>query len=395
MLSARRGQAGILLSHSLLVQLITFLLRPATTYRAIELATPAAWLGVLSACFAIAPLVLALPSGALVDRVGERRTAIAGAVLITSSGALLAALGHGVIALAAGSVLLGVGHLCSVVAQQTLVANSARASGLDAAFGHYTFAASLGQSLGPAVILLFSDGGSVPHTQGIFVAATVAGLALVGLSLPFATSATHAATPRPQVGGLGSLLRLPGLARALLTSCTILAAVDITLVYLPALGAERGIEASAIGLLLTVRGVASMTSRLFLGRLTTLIGRRKLLITGTFVAAVTLAGAALPVSVAVIAVLMALAGLGLGVGQPITMSWLAASAPSGARGRAMSLRLVGNRAGQVVLPSLAGALAAGTGAAGVLCATGAGLAVIAAAARNLPVDEPGDPTASR
>jgi hypothetical protein len=56
----------------------------------------------------------------------------------------------------------------------------------------------------------------------------------------------------------------------------------------------------------------------------------------------------------------------------------------------MSLRLVGNRAGQVVLPSLAGALAAGTGAAGVLCATGAGLAMIAAAARNLPVDEPGN-----
>jgi MFS family permease len=86
---------------------------------------------------------------------------------------------------------------------------------------------------------------------------------------------------------------------------TILAAVDITLVHLPALGAERGIEASAIGLL-TIRGVASMTSRLFLGQLTALIGRRKLLITGTLVAAVALAGASLPVSVAVITILMSL-----------------------------------------------------------------------------------------
>jgi MFS family permease len=89
----------------------------------------------------------------------------------------------------------------------------------------------------------------------------------------------------------------------------------------------------------TIRGVASKTSRLFLGRLTALIGRRKLLITGTLVAAVAVAGASLPVSVAVITILTSLAGLGLGVGQPITMSWLAASAPSGARGRAMSLRL--------------------------------------------------------
>jgi Major Facilitator Superfamily len=93
------------------------------------------------------------------------------------------------------------------------------------------------------------------------------------------------------------------------------------------LGAERGIEASAIGILLTIRGVASMTSRLFLGRLTALIGRRKLLITGTLVAAVALAGASLPVSVAIITILMSLAGLGLGVGQPITMSWLAAPRP--------------------------------------------------------------------
>ncbi len=45
-------------------------------------------------------------------------------------------------------------------------------------------------------------------------------------------------------------------------SCVVLAAVDITLVYLPALGAERGIAAGTVGLLLTLRATASMTSRL-------------------------------------------------------------------------------------------------------------------------------------
>jgi MFS family permease len=91
--------------------------------------------------------------------------------------------------------------------------------------------------------------------------------------------------------------------------------------------------------------------------------------------------------VALLGVLVAGAGLGLGVGQPLTMSWLASSAPPGLRGRAMSLRLVGNRTGQVVIPTAAGALAAGTGAAGVLCATAAGLAGVAVAARSLPVDD--------
>ncbi|MFD0472557.1 MFS transporter [Nonomuraea thailandensis] len=66
-------------------------------------------------------------------------------------------------------------------------------------------------------------------------------------------------------------------------------------------------------------------------------------------------------------------GFGLGVGQPMTMSWLAESAPPGLRGRAMSLRLVGNRTGQLLLPGAAGLVAAGTGAAGVLMITALGL----------------------
>ena len=44
--------------------------------------------------------------------------------------------------------------------------------------------------------------------------------------------------------------------RALTVSCVVLAAVDISLVYLPVLGTERGIAAGVIGLLLAVRAVA-------------------------------------------------------------------------------------------------------------------------------------------
>ncbi|GLY17096.1 hypothetical protein Kisp01_41110 [Kineosporia sp. NBRC 101677] len=378
-----------LLAHSVLTQVITFLLRPATTYRALEIDTPAAWLGVLSACFAIAPLVLALPSGAVVDRIGERGTALIGALTVTSSALLLTVSGDSVAGLAAGTCLLGVGHLGSVVSQQTLVANSTTKNGrLDSAFGYYTFAASLGQAIGPAALVLFTDGGTLPDTQQIFVSCVVAAVVLVLLSaLLRGPGRRSRAGEGPEQTGLRALLGLPGLGQALLTSSVIIAAVDITLVYLPALGAERNIEASLIGVLLTVRAVSSMTTRLFLGRLTAGFGRRRVLVSSTLLAAVALLLTALPVPFPLAVVLMVLAGLGLGAGQPITMSWLAASAPSGARGRAMSLRLVGNRAGQVVIPSAAGILAAGTGAAGVLGITGAGLALIAFNARHLPVDD--------
>src|SRR4029453_19088786 len=186
-------------------------------------------------------------------------------------------------------------------------------------------------------------------------------------------------------GGMGTLLRLPGLVRALVISCVVLSAVDITLVYLPALGTDRGLAAGVVGLLLTLRAVASMTSRFFLGRLVRMVGRRRLMIVSVALSALSMAVLAVPLPTVALAAVVVLLGLGLGVGHPLTMSWLAEVAPAGLRGRAMSLRLTGNRLGQVLIPSAVGLVAAGVGAAGVLAATAAALAAVGGAARRLAV----------
>lgn len=193
----RGRQLTGLLVHSVLAQALTFVLRPTSTYRALELGVPAAWLGVLSASFAIAPLVLAVPSGHAVDRFGERRVMLVGGVVLCVSAVAFALLGGGVAGLMAGSVLLGIGHLCSVVGQQALVANATPPGRYDSAFGYYTFAASLGQALGPGVILLFGGTETIPHTGAIFACAvglavavlaggvlalTAAGLAVAGVA---------------------------------------------------------------------------------------------------------------------------------------------------------------------------------------------------------------------
>jgi len=91
----------------------------------------------------------------------------------------------------------------------------------------------------------------------------------------------------------------------------------------------------------------------------------------------------IPMPLWLLAIVVGAAGIGLGAGQPLTMSWLAESTPPGLRGRAMSLRLTGNRLGQVLLPSAVGVVAAGAGAAGVLAVTAAGLTAAATAARRL------------
>ncbi|MCZ2860080.1 MFS transporter [Blastococcus sp. VKM Ac-2987] len=381
-----RRLLAVLLLHSALTQVITFVLRPTSAYRALELDVPAAWLGALTASFAVVPLLLAVPSGQATDRFGERRVMLVGAVLMVFSGAVFATERGGAAGLVLGSVVLGTGHLLSVVGQQAAVANTAGPGRFDSAFGYYTFAASLGQAVGPALITLIGGEGALPDTTPIFRTATALGVVLLACTAFLRMPVREQAGSTAGTGGMGTLLRLPGLLRALLVSCVVLAAVDITLVYLPALGADRGLAAGFIGLLLTLRAVASMASRLFLGRLVARVGRRRLMVGSVALSAVSMAVVAAPLPPAAMAAVVVLLGLGLGVGQPLTMSWLAEVAPAGLRGRAMSLRLTGNRLGQVLIPSAVGLVAAGVGAAGVLGATAAALAVVGVAARRLAVD---------
>ena len=372
--------------HAVLVQAVTFVLRPTATYRAVELDVPTHWLGALAASFAIVPLVLAVPSGHAADRFGERRVMVVGSLLVLLSSAAFVLLADSVGGIVLASVVLGLGHLCSVVGQQAMVANGTPRERYDTAFGHYTFATSVGQAVGPGLIVLFGGEATIPRTSDIFVWATGLTVVLVVLSLLLPRTRGHAGTVDGAGGSVRDLLRKPGLVRALTVSCVVLAAVDITLVYLPALGAERGIAAGTVGLLLTLRATASMTSRLFLGRLVAWMGRRRLLLGSLALSATSLALTPVPMPLWLLGVVVVLVGLGLGAGQPLTMSWLAETTPPGMRGRAMSLRLTGNRLGQVLVPSAAGVLAVGAGASGVLALTAAGLASVGVAARRLHTD---------
>ncbi|MFG1707771.1 MFS transporter [Nonomuraea sp. M3C6] len=376
----------MLLAHSVGTQVITFVLRPTMSYRAIELDVPAAWLGVLGASFAIAPLLLALPAGHAADRYGERRIAVTGAMLLTAASVAFLAFGHTIPGLVAAGILLGTGHLGCVIAQQALVANTTGLGGHDTAFGRYTFAASLGQAAGPVLIAALGGEQAIPDTGRIFLWSCVLAAVMIVLSALLSRSPRPDAQDRDGTPNVRSLLRRPGLAHALVTSCVVLAALDITLVYLPALGTEQGLTSGTIGLLLIIRGVASMGSRFFLGRLSRAIGRRRLLISSTVAAAAAMLLTPLPMPLWLLAPVLVVLGYGLGVGQPLTMSWMAESAPPGLRGRAMSLRLVGNRTAQLLLPGAAGLMAAGMGAAGVLLITGVGLGWAGVAARRLPAD---------
>ena len=373
------GPAFVL--HTVLTQLLAGVLRPSLAYRALELDVPTAALGAVAASFALAPLALALPSGQLVDRVGERIVMVAGALLMTAS-CVVAALAADVAAVVIASALLGTGHLLSVMAEQAWVANGADPARYDGAFGHYTFAVSIGQTVGPALLLLAGDA-TVPDTRPLFVGAAAGSALLLLASACVRATPRHVPSAEEAPARVRSLLRLPGLLRVLLVGAVVLTTVDITLVYLPALGAEREVAAGVMGALLAARACASTVSRFFVGQLSARLGRRRLLFMSLALSTAALALVPVPMSLPTLAIVMALLGLGLGVGQPLTMAWLAEATAPGARGRAMSLRLSANRLGQVLLPSALGLIAVSSGAGGVLWLSAGVLAAAGVAARNV------------
>jgi len=368
----------LLLAHTVLIHAVTFVVRPATSYRALELGVAPAWLGTVSASFAVVPLFVALGVGRRTDRRGERPVLVVGAALVLVAAAGFAVLGESVAALIAWSAVLGLGHLLSMVGAQSLVARLAPADRHDAAFGHYTFAASVGQVIGPGLIVVLGGSGTTPDTARVFAGAVAVAALFLGCTLLLrprrhAGAAHHDAT----AGGVRAALQVPGLGRAILASLTVLAAVELLVIYLPALGAEQGISARVVGGLLALRAAATMASRFFLGSLTVRFGRERLLVGSMAASAVAVAVLPVPMPVIVLGLGVAVTGLGLGVGQPLTMSWVAQSAPVNVRATALALRLTGNRLGQTLVPAGVGLVASASGVGGVLWATAAVLGAVA------------------
>lgn len=381
--------------HALFVQMISYALRPAISYAILELGYSSSWLGVATAAFAIPPLVLALPAGRMADRVGERLCLVIGALSFLAAGfaALLAS--GSLLGLLAATVLLGLGVLFSVVGEQAWVMRAAAPARLDSAFGLYTFITSTGQMLGPALLSLpHDDGADVPPFA--IIAGIVAGMAALCLILSLLIPPVHSRStasrngrPRPMLRGAVQLLRMNGVLRALIASSLVLSSLDIVLAYLPLLSQERGFAASWITIMLVARGAATMASRITLSHLTRRFGRRHVLVAGSILSALSLMALALPLGVFGLTIAMVIYGLAAGTVQPLTMSWITLLAPARQRGVAASLRLVGNRAGQTVIPLGVAGLSVLGGAAIVFGVTGASLLCAAWASTAAPSDGDG------
>jgi MFS family permease len=382
------GWLARILAGVVLTQAALYLARPVTSYRALALGADARAVGLITAAFALVPLVVAVPLGRASDR-WRPGWLLTGGIALGALACALLGLAATLPGLALASAVLGLGHLALTLAGQSLIARQSGDALHDRDFGLYAAAASTGQLIGPALagIALSAAGRSLEDatTLAFLVAA-----GLMALAVPTSLGAdrlARAGRPRDAEEGrplrAGELIGTRGVPAGMFASLAILATVDVLTAYLPVLGTQRGIPPAVIGALLSLRAATSILSRVLIPWMVGRLGRVRLLAASAAGSALLTAALPLAGDAAALAVLLAAAGFLLGIGQPLTMSMVVQAVPESTRGTALAIRLTGNRFGQVATPAAAGLVAGAAGVAAAFWLLGGllGLAAVAVVRR--------------
>ena len=365
-----------LMAQTVFVHLAVTIARVATSYKAVELDLSVVWVGAMTAAFSLLPALLAVPLGRFIDRGHDALAVWVGSVLLVLATAGYCLVPASKLSLLIATAVLGVGQLGCMAGHQIISVRAAKTlRGRDAIFGYHMVAIAAGQGLAPFTIAVLAAGARIPPTALLYGLAFGGSLASLAVSL--------ALRPAPETVGnkadgaslrIVDLIGVRGLMAYVMASVITITGLDVIVVYLPLLGVERGIDASAIGLLMTLRAVSSMAARLAFVPLIDLLGRMPLTYATMLAPAAAFLLIAAPIPLGLMYPAVVVLGIGLGVSATLTLSGIVEVAPPEARATAVSLRLSGNRAGLVVIPFIAGVVATSTGVGGVFVVVAAMLA---------------------
>ncbi|MDH2328056.1 MFS transporter [Cereibacter sp. SYSU M97828] len=360
-----------IMAAGLLVQSTIPLARILTTYAALDLGFGPQVVGMLSAAFAILPIFLTVMLGRVNDRGGAATSAMAGAVGVLAGCVALWLVPPSLASLLIATTTLGIGQTLVLASMQLMISRSSSRMHRDAMLGNYMVAISLGQAVGP----LFIGSGAgfvVPVIGAVFLLLAVAGLL-------WARPERKQRSRQAEIP-LSQIAATKGLPWLIVLGSICVASQDLILAFLPVLGAERDISPAVIGILLSVRAVAAMLSRIVFSRMVRRFGRMSVTVCSSAAGGVGLLALGFGLPVWALGMGLALTGFGVGMALTSTVALTLVIAPPPARGTALSLRLTANRIAQFTIPLVSGLVIAPLGAAGVLAAAGAALTCAAVSA---------------
>lgn len=345
--------------------------------------------GVLLALFAVAPIVLALAAGRMADRHGYHRP-VGVAVTLVLVGASIAALATGLPGLwrygglCVAAVLTGAGANFGLIAIQRSAGRLARdATELKRTFSWLGLAPALSNVAGPMLTGLLIDAAGFGAAFGL-LAVLPLGVLWWARWVPRERPAAPQAGQREGVRQAAmQMLADPAVRRLLLVNWLLSTSWDVHSFAVPVLGHERGLSASAIGMILGLFALAVAAVRIVIPAVAHRMREAQVLAWAMAVAAVVfglypLAGGAAPMAACAMVL-----GLALGTVQPMVMSTLHQITPAHRHGQAIALRSLTINLSSSVMPLGFGALGASLGAAALFWLMGMAVGLGSVVARRL------------
>ncbi len=326
---------------------------------ALALGASAFTVGVLMSLFAALPMLLAVPAGRLLDRVGVRIPLIATTACLVLSVLLPAAM-PGMAMLYVASAAVGTSFMLFHIGVQHAIGEMSAPEKRRDNFGWLALGFSISNFAGPTIA-----GTSIDHLghRATFWLLSISALAALALLVWRRRSFTHRSGAEAQAPPRSTLdlLRSPELRRIFIVSGMLAAAWDLFLFVMPIYGTSIRLSATTIGLILGAFAAATILVRLALPWLSRQV-REWPMITATFaIASVGYAIFPMMHEVALLAATAFLLGLGLGATQPSIMALIYATAPAGRAGEAVGVRTVVLNGSSTFLPLAFGGIGAALG----------------------------------
>jgi predicted MFS family arabinose efflux permease len=346
--------------------------RLAVVLYAVQLGASPALVGVLAALFGLVAAFASVPAGRLMDRIGPAQPMLWCSILM-GAGAGLGFVWPKLASLFWVSSLVGTFYSLFFIGQtQWLGRLSAPADRLRD-FSFSSLGLSAGALLGPLATGFMID--RTGHASaflmlGLATLFPISVIALRTIEHPPGRAAANPGAKREKQSVM-DLLRDPRIRRIYGVSVLANATWSIFGLLMPIYGAQVGLSASSIGLILAAYAVASFVIRAAM----TLLQQRfsswqlmigSLAITGACFVALPLFSGVAP--------LMAIAffiGLGMGLSGPLSQALLYEASPSDRIGEVMGLRVTAMNTTQTVMPLASGAVTAALGTAPVFWALAA------------------------
>lgn len=343
-------------------------------------------LGALASLAFLSPLLLAIPVGRAVDRIGPKPVLVLGTAALALVVAL-SALGVSLLALTGLQAVVGLVQVLVLLSGQALAASLGEDRDRLKRMGLFTLSVAGGQLLGPPIAGIVFDAAG-PQASFALAACTTAIASVAGLLLPGTWARVgQGAAPRDEPPSVHPLrfLEAPSFATALLTSGTVLLCIGLVHAFLPLRLSTLPNPGTVVGMLLGAMALASITVRPFVSQLAARLGGNRAALLN--VALVVLVGTVVTgstTSIAALVVAVALIGVGSGVSQPLSIVMVLEDRPRAQHGVALGVRISANRLAQLVGPVAVGAGATVIGLGPAMIVAACALAVPVGAARWWP-----------